>query len=70
MAGSAPAPAVGFFDSGMGGLSVARAFLRLRPGAHVLYTADWAFCPYGARPDAEILARSREIGRASCRERV
>lgn len=63
MAGSAPAPAVGFFDSGMGGLSVARAFLRLRPAARVLYTADWAFCPYGARPDAEILERSREIVR-------
>lgn len=63
MAGSAPAPAVGFFDSGVGGLSVARAFLRLRPAARVLYTADWAFCPYGARPDAEILGRSREIVR-------
>ena len=58
---AAPKPAVGFFDSGMGGLSVARAFLRLRPAARVLYTADWAFCPYGARPDAEILARSREV---------
>lgn len=64
MAGSAPAPAVGFFDSGVGGLSVARAFLRLRPAARVLYTADWAFCPYGARPDAEILGRSREIVRS------
>lgn len=63
MAGSAPAPAVGFFDSGVGGLSVARAFLRLRPAARVLYTADWAFCPYGARPDADILGRSREIVR-------
>jgi glutamate racemase len=58
---AAPKPAVGFFDSGVGGLSVARAFLRLRPAARVLYTADWAFCPYGARPDAEILARAREV---------
>jgi glutamate racemase len=33
----------------MGGLSVARAFLRLRPATRVLYTADWTFCPYGAR---------------------
>ena len=49
-------PAVGFFDSGVGGLSVVRAFLRLRPAARVLYTADWTFCPYGARPDAEILS--------------
>ena len=55
------APTVGFFDSGIGGLGVARAFLRLRPGVRVLYTADWDHCPYGGRPDAEILARSREL---------
>jgi glutamate racemase len=61
VSGSAQRPAVGFFDSGVGGISVARAFLRLRPSARVLYTADWSFCPYGARPDAEILARSREV---------
>ena len=60
---AAPKPAVGFFDSGVGGLSVARAFLRLRPAARVLYTADWTFCPYGARPDEEIRGRSREIVR-------
>ena len=60
---AAPKPAVGFFDSGVGGLSVARAFLRLRPAARVLYTADWTFCPYGARADEEIRARSREIVR-------
>ena len=60
---AAPTPAVGCFDSGVGGLSVARAFLRLRPAARVLYTADWTFCPCGARPDEEIRARSREIVR-------
>ena len=60
---AAPKPAVGFFDSGVGGLSVASAFLRLRPAARVLYTADWTFCPYGARPDEEIRGRSREIVR-------
>ena len=55
------APAVGFFDSGMGGLSVARAFLRLRPRARTFYVADWDHCPYGGRPDAEILDRSRQL---------
>ena len=57
-------PRAGFFDSGVGGVSVARAFLRLRPAAPVVYTADWTFCPYGARPDAEIRARALEIGGA------
>ena len=55
-------PRVGFFDSGLGGISVARAFLRLRTSAPVLYTADWEHCPYGGRPDAEILDRALRIG--------
>ena len=54
-------PTVGFFDSGIGGLSVARAFLRLRPSVRTLYVADWEHCPYGGRPDAEILNRSRQL---------
>lgn len=54
-------PAVGFFDSGIGGLGVARAFLRLRPDARVFYVADWEHCPYGGRPDSEILDRVRLI---------
>jgi len=45
----------------MGGLSVARAFLRLRPRVRTLYVADWEHCPYGDRPDAEILDRSRQL---------
>ena len=56
-----PPPAAGFLDSGVGGLSVARAFLRLRPSARVLYTADWAFCPYGERPDKVVRDRVRRL---------
>ena len=55
-------PRAGFFDSGVGGLSVARAFLRLRPEAPVVYVADWEWCPYGARPDADIRARALGLG--------
>lgn len=54
-------PAIGFFDSGVGGLGVARAFLRMRPRARAFYVADWEFCPYGSRSDPEILARVRRI---------
>ncbi len=46
--------AIGFFDSGIGGLCVARAFLALRPAARVFYVADWEHCPYGGRGDDEI----------------
>jgi glutamate racemase len=49
---------VGFFDSGVGGLSVARELRRLLPGEDILYLADSAHCPYGVRPPAEIEALS------------
>jgi glutamate racemase len=55
---------VGLFDSGVGGLSVAREIRRLLPVEDLLYLADTAYCPYGGRPLPEIRARSLAIGRA------
>jgi glutamate racemase len=49
---------VGIFDSGLGGLSVAREIRALLPGEPLLYLADSAHCPYGGRPDEEIRALS------------
>jgi glutamate racemase len=51
---------VGFFDSGVGGLSVARELRRLLPNEDILYLADSAHCPYGARPPAEIERLSKK----------
>ncbi|MDR1681659.1 MAG: glutamate racemase [Prevotellaceae bacterium] len=48
---------IGFFDSGIGGLSVWRAGVRLLPGEHTVYYADSAYCPYGAKEPDEIVAR-------------
>lgn len=45
---------VGFFDSGVGGLSVWQAFVRLAPAVPTLYVADQAHVPYGPRPPEEI----------------
>jgi glutamate racemase len=45
---------IGVFDSGVGGLTVARTVLRARPGARLLYLADTAHVPYGGRPLAQI----------------
>ena len=45
---------IGLFDSGLGGLSVARAILRLLPQESLLYFADLAHLPYGPRPLEEI----------------
>ncbi len=52
---------VGFFDSGIGGISVLREFRRLRPNAEVYYIADWQYCPYGKKADAVILERAHVL---------
>lgn len=49
---------IGIFDSGVGGLSVAREIRRRLPRERLLYFADTAFCPYGGRPLDEIRTRS------------
>jgi len=52
---------IGFFDSGVGGLSVWREAVKLLPEEHTVYYADSAYCPYGAKQPDEIIARSRYI---------
>jgi len=54
---------IGVFDSGVGGLSVAREIRRALPGEDVLYIADTAYCPYGDRPEAEVRQRALAVGR-------
>ncbi len=54
---------IGIFDSGMGGLSVAREIRKLLPNENLLYFADSAFCPYGTKEPAKIVARSQQICR-------
>lgn len=53
---------VGVFDSGVGGLSVAREIRALLPAEELLYLADTAYCPYGGRPLEQIRARSLLVG--------
>jgi glutamate racemase len=45
---------IGIFDSGVGGLTVARAILDQLPNESVLYIGDTARGPYGPRPLAEV----------------
>ena len=49
------------FDSGMGGLTVARAVARQLPDAHLVYAADNAGFPYGAWKEEELVARILEV---------
>lgn len=52
---------IGMFDSGVGGLTVARAVIDLLPHEDLVYFGDTARCPYGPRPAAEIKAFALEI---------
>jgi glutamate racemase len=45
---------IGIFDSGVGGLTVARAVLDQLPHEPIVYVGDTAHCPYGPRPIAEV----------------
>ncbi len=49
---------MGVFDSGLGGLSVAREIRRRLPSENILYIADSAYCPYGGRSLEEISERA------------
>jgi glutamate racemase len=55
---SAVAGQIGLFDSGIGGATVLRQLHDLLPNQALLYLADQARCPYGARPAAELRALS------------
>ena len=52
-----PAAPLLFFDSGVGGLSVLQPTRALLPNAPIVYVADNAGFPYGARSEEDIAAR-------------
>jgi glutamate racemase len=52
---------IGMFDSGVGGLTVARAVIDLLPHEDLVYFGDTARSPYGPRPLSEIRGFAREI---------
>ena len=45
---------IGIFDSGVGGLTVARAILDQLPAEQLLYVGDTAHVPYGPKPIADV----------------
>jgi glutamate racemase len=52
---------IGIFDSGVGGLTVARAIIDQLPGESILYVGDTARGPYGPRPLAQVREFALEI---------
>lgn len=51
---SDPDAPIGIFDSGFGGLTVARSVIDQLPHESVLYVGDTARAPYGPKPIAEV----------------
>jgi glutamate racemase len=49
------------FDSGVGGLTVARAVLDLLPGEDLVYLGDTGRYPYGPRPLDEVRAYAHQV---------
>lgn len=52
---------IGIFDSGVGGLTVARAIIDQLPNESIIYYGDTARGPYGPRPLAEVRSFALEI---------
>lgn len=52
---------IGIFDSGVGGLTVARAIQEQMPDESIHYIGDTARCPYGPQPIADVREFALEI---------
>ena len=54
---------IGVFDSGVGGLTVAREIMRNLPDEHIVYFGDTARVPYGSKSQETVIRYSRQIVR-------
>ena len=54
---------IGVFDSGVGGLTVAREIIRNLPRENIVYFGDTARVPYGSKSKSTVLRYSRQIVR-------
>ena len=52
---------IGFFDSGVGGLSVYSRFKKLLPNENTLYFGDLAHLPYGNKSKDELVSYAKSI---------
>ena len=54
---------IGVFDSGVGGLTVAREIMRNLPDERIVYFGDTARVPYGSKSQETVIRYSRQIVR-------
>lgn len=67
MANDAP---IGVFDSGVGGLTVAREIMRQIPNENIIYFGDTARVPYGSKSKSTIIRYSKQIVEFLCTKKV
>lgn len=61
---------IGIFDSGLGGLTVARAVAAALPHESIVYVGDTQRCPYGTRSEDEVRSFVRQVGEWLARQDV
>ena len=54
---------IGIFDSGVGGLTVAREVMRQLPDERIVYFGDTARLPYGTKSQDTVIRFSEQIMR-------
>jgi glutamate racemase len=59
---------IGMFDSGFGGLTVARALIDLMPQENLVYIGDTGRYPYGNKPADEVRGYANELAWSMVRE--
>jgi glutamate racemase len=62
--------AIGIFDSGVGGLSIAKCIHQNLPNESLIYVADNQFAPYGDKSSAKIIERVNKISDWLIQQRV
>lgn len=65
-----PERAIGIFDSGVGGLTVLKALLRVLPDEQLLYLGDTARVPYGTKSPSTVLRYALEAAEFLMQHRV
>ncbi len=62
--------AIGVFDSGVGGLTVAREIMNQLPNEKIVYFGDTARVPYGSKSKETIITFSKQIAQFLCTKQV
>ncbi len=61
---------IGFFDSGIGGLTVVRSVMRLMPNENIVYFGDTARVPYGSKSNDTVIEYSLQAANFLLRKNI